>query len=72
MFKDEQMDGVVKWFNEGKGYGFISADNKDFFVHFKEIDVSGFKTLSEGDNVTFVPSVSAKGDIATKVKILRD
>ena len=41
--------GTVKWFNEGKGYGFITPDNggKDLFAHFKEIQGTGFKTLAE-------------------------
>jgi CspA family cold shock protein len=69
--RTEKMIGTVKWFNESKGFGFIVSDNKDFFVHFKEIDTPGFKTLNEGDNVSFEPSTSAKGAIATKVRVER-
>jgi len=49
------MQGKVKWFNAGKGYGFISADEtgKDYFVHFSAIQIDGFKTLKEGQNVSF-------------------
>lgn len=49
------MTGVVKWFNESKGYGFISDDEggKDVFVHFSAIQSQGFKTLKEGQKVTF-------------------
>ena len=47
--------GTVKWFNEAKGYGFISNDNggEDVFVHFSAIIADGFKTLAEGQKVTF-------------------
>ncbi len=47
--------GTVKWFNQEKGYGFISNDNGsgDVFVHFSAIQVEGFKTLNEGQHVTF-------------------
>lgn len=62
-------NGTVKWFNEAKGYGFIESDGRDFFVHFKEIRSEGFKTLKEGDKVSFVPSKSPKGEIATSVQI---
>lgn len=48
-------NGTVKWFNEGKGYGFISNDNGsgDVFVHFSSIQDNGFKTLFEGQKVTY-------------------
>ena len=47
--------GIVKWFNESKGFGFISQDNgeADVFVHYSAIEGSGFKTLKEGQQVTF-------------------
>ncbi|MDP7384794.1 MAG: cold shock domain-containing protein, partial [Nitrospinota bacterium] len=46
--------GTVKWFSDAKGYGFISrSDGDDVFVHHTEIQGEGFKTLEEGDNVTF-------------------
>lgn len=49
------MTGTVKWFNAGKGYGFISNDEngEDVFVHFSAIQVEGFKTLKDGQKVTF-------------------
>jgi CspA family cold shock protein len=47
-------EGTVKWFNAAKGYGFISReDGDDLFVHFREIQAEGFRTLDEGDHVTF-------------------
>ena len=49
------MNGTVKWFNDGKGYGFISNDEggDDIFVHFSAIQTTGFRTLSEGQKVTY-------------------
>ncbi len=47
-------EGTVKWFNPDKGYGFISQEGgEDLFVHFSEIQADGFRTLDEGDSVTF-------------------
>ena len=60
--------GTVKWFNEGKGYGFIEVENgTDLFVHFSEIQGDGFKTLAEGQSVEFEEGVGEKGPCATKV-----
>ena len=48
--------GTVKWFNAGKGFGFIQRENgEDVFVHFSAIEASGYRTLDEGARVTFVP-----------------
>jgi len=60
--------GIVKWFNDGKGFGFIASEGSDFFVHFKEIQSAGFKSLKEGDKVTFEPGNSPKGPVATNVR----
>jgi len=60
--------GKVKWFNEGKGYGFVESKGKSYFVHFTEIIAEGYKTLQEGAEVEFTPATSAKGEIATSVK----
>jgi CspA family cold shock protein len=60
--------GSVKWFNEQKGYGFISIDDgEDAFVHYSEIQGNGFKTLLEGQRVTFEITQGRKGPQATNV-----
>lgn len=61
-------DGTVKWFSNEKGYGFIEReDGEDLFVHFSEIKVDGFKTLNEGQKVTFEITEGAKGLQASEV-----
>ena len=63
--------GRVKWFNEQKGYGFISRDDgEDVFVHFSEIVADGFKTLSENQEVSFEIKEGPRGLQATNVKAL--
>ena len=60
------MTGTVKWFNAGKGYGFISNDEggEDIFVHFSAIQTEGFKTLRDGQKVSFeVETDEAKGKL---------
>ncbi len=60
--------GIVKWFNESKGYGFISTeDGNDVFVHYSSIQGNGYKTLAEGDSVTFDIEDSPKGRKAVNV-----
>jgi CspA family cold shock protein len=63
--------GTVKWFNDGKGFGFIASEGSDYFVHFKEIQSEGFKSLKEGDRVTFERGDSPKGPVAKNVQIER-
>jgi cold shock protein len=60
--------GIVKWFNDRKGYGFISQeDGNDVFVHFSSIEATGYKTLSEGDTVNFEVEESDRGPEAKNV-----
>ena len=62
--------GTVKFFNNEKGYGFISRpDGEDVFVHFSNIEGSGFKTLEEGQNVEFEVGPGRKGDEAVNVRV---
>jgi CspA family cold shock protein len=64
-------EGKVKWFNEGKGFGFIeNSEGGDVFVHFSAIQASGFKTLQEGASVSFDIEKGPKGPSAVNVKTL--
>jgi len=65
----EKQRGTVKWFNEGKGFGFIECNGKDYFVHFGAIQGSGFKTLSEGAAVLFKATQGPKGLQAEEVEL---
>ncbi len=63
-------NGIVKWFNERKGYGFIEQDEgPDVFVHHSGINASGFKSLNEGDPVTFDIEEGGKGPRAVNVTV---
>jgi CspA family cold shock protein len=63
--------GTVKWFNDAKGFGFITPDDgsKDLFVHFSAIQAAGFKTLKEQDKVTYDVEQSPKGPRAANLKL---
>ncbi|RSM63199.1 cold-shock protein [Amycolatopsis sp. WAC 01376] len=61
--------GIVKWFNAEKGFGFLAQeDGPDVFVHYSEIDGNGFRSLDENQRVEFVVSQGAKGPQATGVR----
>ena len=67
----EKLTGTVKWFNEKKGYGFISREGgPDLFLHFSNIIGDGFRTLSEGQAVTFTEANGKKGPQAENVEIV--
>lgn len=62
------VEGTIKWFNSKKGFGFIEQENgEDVFVHFSAIEMSGFKTLSEGERVQFEIEENDRGLSAVKV-----
>jgi len=61
-------EGTVKWFNDAKGFGFIEQDNgPDVFVHFSEVQGDGFKSLAEGDRVSFNVTEGQKGPQSSNV-----
>jgi CspA family cold shock protein len=64
--------GTIKRFNKIKGYGFIKPDDSDteVFIHFSEIQVTGYKELEEGQRVSYTPAQGEKGEYATKVQII--
>ena len=66
--EDIMSNGTVKWFNSTKGFGFITGeDNKDIFVHQSSIQEDGFRTLEEGQKVSYDVEASEKGDRAVNV-----
>ncbi|MCL6264387.1 MULTISPECIES: cold-shock protein [Craterilacuibacter] len=64
--------GTVKWFNDAKGFGFITPDagGNDLFAHFSEIRADGFKSLAEGQKVSYVSGMGQKGPQATNIQPL--
>ncbi|MCP4119229.1 MAG: cold-shock protein [Desulfobacteraceae bacterium] len=63
-------NGTVKWFNDSKGFGFIEQENgEDLFVHHSSINSSGFRSLNEGDKVTFDIEQGQKGPAAANVSV---
>jgi CspA family cold shock protein len=64
-------NGIVKWFNDSKGYGFIEQENgPDVFVHHSGINANGFRSLNEGDRVTFDIEQGKKGPAAVNVTVV--
>ena len=65
-------EGKVKWFDGKKGYGFVAnpSTGKDYFVHFSEINSDGYKTLEEGQKVTFEIGEGKQGEVAKNVKTI--
>ena len=68
-YMNDRKNGIVKWFNDTKGYGFIASEGRDLFVHYKSINSGGFKTLKEGQHITFKLGKSSKGDVAEDVQV---
>ncbi|TXI48657.1 MAG: cold-shock protein [Lysobacter sp.] len=67
----DRQSGTVKWFNDAKGFGFITPENgQDLFVHFRSIQGTGFKSLKEGQKVTFKVVQGQKGLQADEVQAL--
>ena len=67
----DRQTGTVKWFNDAKGFGFISREGgEDLFVHFRAIQGTGFKSLKEGQKVSFVVTLGPKGYQADQVEAL--
>ncbi len=64
--------GIVKWFNSSKGYGFIAPSDggDDIFVHYSSINLNGYKSLNEGQHVTYVAERGPKGLHATQVEVI--
>lgn len=64
--------GTVKWFNDTKGFGFIKPDEAgpDVFAHFSAIGMGGFKTIGEGDHVSYDVTVGPKGQLAANITVL--
>jgi CspA family cold shock protein len=60
--------GTVKWFNAEKGFGFITAEGQDVFVHYSNIDMTGFRVLEEGQTVEFTVGTGQKGPQAESVR----
>ena len=65
------MNGTVKWFNSDKGFGFITGDDgNDVFAHYSQINSSGFKTLEEGQKVSFEVAQGPKGPQAENITVI--
>ena len=61
--------GTVKWFNASKGFGFITCENKDVFVHISAVEAAGLNSLNEGDTVMFETEEGPKGPSAVNISV---
>ena len=68
----DKLNGVVKWFDSKKGFGFIACNGRDYFVHFRAIQSNGYKELHEGQHVSFVAKKGDKGMMADEVVVADD
>src|SRR5437764_3321871 len=70
LVRDNMATGIVKWFNDAKGFGFIKPDNgdEDLFAHFSAINTQGFKSLTENQRVTFDVTTGPKGKQAANIQ----
>jgi len=66
----DKVNGVVKWFKDDKGFGFIEHEGQDYFVHFRNIKCKGFKSLPKGGSVSFKIIKGRKGMQADEVEII--
>ncbi len=64
--------GIVRWFDERKGIGFIDTDDEEYFVHYRSIKMSGFKTLKEGQKVVFMGEQGSKGWFANEIIVIAE
>lgn len=73
MKRKHNQAGIVKWFNDAKGFGFLTCDDggEDCFAHFSQIIVDGFKTLQEGTKVTFDILITDKGNHAQNIRVVK-
>ena len=71
IMSEQRVNGTVKWFNDSKGFGFITPDGggEDLFAHFSAIQSAGFKTLAEGQRVNFDVTNGPKGKQASNIQI---
>jgi cold shock protein len=69
---NQQQTGVVKWFNDAKGFGFITPDGggADLFAHFQDIQSTGFKSLAENQRVSFERGTGPKGEKASNIRVI--
>lgn len=68
----EKLEGTVTWFDEKKGFGFIKSQGKDYFLHYGDIMIEGFKVVYKDDIVSFVPAKTDRGVKATQVRPIRE